>query len=50
MVAVVTVMPVVRSNSGSSFWYGPEKPPDIRTFTCANAALGHIIRTATTIA
>ena len=30
---VVTVMPLVRSNSGSSCSYAPVNPPDIRTFT-----------------
>src|SRR6185436_14030869 len=39
---VVTLMPVVRSNSGNSFSYGPENPPDISTFTCADAASGDI--------
>jgi hypothetical protein len=29
-----------RSNSGSRRWYAPEKPPDIKTFTCAEAAMG----------
>ncbi len=47
---VVTLMPVVRSNSGNSFSYGPEKPPDISTFNCADAASGHINSVVTTIA
>src|SRR5262249_29158842 len=37
---VVTLMPVVRSNSGNSFSYAPLNPPDIRTFSCADAATG----------
>src|SRR6185295_6806879 len=49
---VVTLIPVVRSNSGKSCSYGPEKPPDISTFNCADAASGHIssVATMTTIA
>src|SRR5262245_12321443 len=38
---VVTLMPVVRSNSGSSCSYAPLNPPEIRTFNCcADAAAG----------
>jgi hypothetical protein len=37
---VVTLMPLVRSNSGDSFSYAPLNPPDIRTFSCADAATG----------
>jgi hypothetical protein len=33
-------MPVSRSNSGNSCSYAPLKPPDIRTFNCADAAVG----------
>jgi hypothetical protein len=33
-------MPLVRSNSGKSFSYAPLNPPDIRTFSCADAATG----------
>jgi hypothetical protein len=33
-------MPFVRSNSGSSFSYAPLNPPDIKTFSCAEAAAG----------
>ena len=43
---VVTLMPVVRSNSGNSFSYGPENPPDVITFNCADAASGPISRAA----
>jgi hypothetical protein len=35
---VVTLMPLVRSNSGNSCSYAPVNPPDIRTFNCADAA------------
>src|SRR5215470_4333542 len=45
---VVILMPVVRSNSGNSCSYGPENPPDIITFNCADAASGHISSVATT--
>src|ERR1700681_1385653 len=45
---VVTLMPVVRSNSGNSFSYGPENPPDIITFNCAAAASGPISSAAAT--
>src|SRR5262249_14445322 len=37
---VVTLMPLDRSNSGSSFSYAPLNPPDIKTFSCADAATG----------
>src|SRR5262249_26125799 len=37
---VVTLMPLVRSNSGNSFSYAPLNPPDIKTFSCADAATG----------
>src|SRR5262245_24315360 len=38
---VVTLMRVVRSNSGSSCSYAPLNPPEIRTFNCcADAAAG----------
>ena len=39
----VTVMPEDRSNSGSSFPYAAEKPPEMMTLTCANDAVGHVI-------
>src|SRR4030095_8881015 len=45
---VVTLMPVVRSNSGNSFSYGPENPPEISTFTCADAVNGAIKSAART--
>src|SRR5262249_28024256 len=38
---VVTLMPLVRSNSGNSCSYALLNPPEIRTFTCAAAATGH---------
>jgi len=34
------LIPLVRSNSGSSRSYAPEKPPEIKTFTCAEASMG----------
>src|SRR5262249_2431872 len=37
---VVTLMPLVRSNSGNSCSYAPLNPPDIKTFNCADAATG----------
>src|SRR5262249_269727 len=37
---VVTLMPLVRSNSGNSCSYSPLNPPDIKTFNCADAATG----------
>src|SRR5215468_8063231 len=37
---VVTLMPLVRSNSGNSCSYAPLNPPDIKTFNCADAAIG----------
>src|SRR5262249_51080811 len=39
---VVTLMPLACSNSGSNFSYAPEKPPEIRTFICAEAPCGQI--------
>jgi hypothetical protein len=33
-------MPLVRSNSGNSCSYAPLNPPDIKTFNCADAAIG----------
>ena len=39
---VVTLMPLVRSNSGNSCSYAPVNPPDIRTFNCADAVTGQI--------
>src|SRR5580765_940506 len=45
---VATLIPVVRSNSGKSCSYGPEKPPEISTFNCADAASGHISSVART--
>ena len=38
---VVTLMPVERSNSGRTEWYGGEKPPEMMTLTCATANAGH---------
>src|SRR5262249_35845744 len=37
---VVTLMPLVRSNSGNSRSYAPLNPPDIRTFSCVDDAAG----------
>src|SRR5215468_10541326 len=37
---VVTLMPLVRSNSDNNFSYAPLNPPDIKTFNCADAASG----------
>src|SRR5262245_7852554 len=37
---VVTLMPLVRSNSSKSSSYAPLNPPDIKTFNCADAATG----------
>src|SRR3984893_10590932 len=34
---VTTLMPLVRSNSGSNSSYAPLNPPEIRTFTCATS-------------
>jgi hypothetical protein len=44
---VVTLMPLSCSNSGSSFSYAPEKPPEINTFIWAKAPSGHTNSTAT---
>jgi hypothetical protein len=43
-------MPVAFSNSGNSFSYGPENPPEISTFTCADAVNGAISSAAKTTA
>src|SRR5262245_31332197 len=40
---VVTLMRLVRSNSGNSFSYAPLNPPDIKTLSCADAATGQNI-------
>src|ERR1700730_4895588 len=37
---VVTLMPLIRSNSGNSCSYAPLNPPDIRTFNCAHDLTG----------
>src|ERR1051325_718489 len=45
---VATLIPVVRSNSGNSFSNGPENPPEIMTFSCADAVTGDISSAAMT--
>jgi hypothetical protein len=43
-------MPVVYSNSGNSCSYAPLNPPDISTFSSADAAAGQINDVARTLA
>jgi hypothetical protein len=46
---VVTLTPLVRSNSGNSFSYAPPNPPDINTFNSASATVGEFSIMATII-